>query len=90
MTNRYYRSFEIIDGTHYGPPAWLKSKFDGILSKEITIQQGDRLDIIAQQVYGDSSLWKAIAVYNGIGWFFVEPGEKIYLPVKIKDVTDRM
>lgn len=90
MTNRYYRRFEIVDGQYFGAPLWLKAKFDGIPSKEITIQEGDRLDIIAEQVYGDATLWKALAVFNGIGWPFLEPGEKLELPLRIKDVLNRM
>jgi nucleoid-associated protein YgaU len=91
MTNRYYRKFEIIDGQYYGPPAWIRKDFGQIKSREIKFQDGDRLDIIAEQVYGDANLWKAIALYNGIGYMFdIQPGDNLYLPLSISEVVDKM
>lgn len=89
--NQFYKKFEIVDRRYYQPPAWINRDFSNIESKEITFEAGDRLDIIAQQVYGDASYWRAIAIYNNIGYFFeLQPGDKLYLPLRIKDVMDKI
>lgn len=95
MTNRYYKKFEIIksedDVEFYQPPSWIRTDFDDVKSREIVWQQGDRLDIIAEQLYGDPNLWKALALFNGIGYMFdIQPGQTISLPLKIKDLLDRL
>jgi hypothetical protein len=90
MSN-YNKKFEIVDGKYYQAPSWIGKDFSGIPSREITFEEGFRLDIIAQQVYGNGSYWKAIAIYNDIGYFFsLQPGDKLYLPLKIKDVMDKL
>jgi hypothetical protein len=45
------------------------------------LQEGERLDTIAGQEYGDSSLWWVIASASGIGWAMqVPPGTRIVVP----------
>ncbi len=89
--NRYYKKFDIKEGKYFQTPNWIKKNFDDIPGKEIIIQSGDRLDIIAQQVYGDANLWKAIALYNDIGYFWeLLPGDSLFLPLDIKKVLDRI
>ncbi len=46
----------------------------------ILTQSGDRLDSIAQQFYGDSSMWWYIAKANGLSDINIEPGIKLRLP----------
>jgi nucleoid-associated protein YgaU len=49
--------------------------------EERVIQQGERLDGIAGEVYGNSTLWWAIAAASGIGWALqVPPGTRILIP----------
>jgi hypothetical protein len=44
-------------------------------------QEGERLDTIAGQTYGDSSLWWVIAAASGIGWGLqVPPGTRVLVP----------
>lgn len=45
------------------------------------IQEGERLDNIAGEVYGDSTLWWLIATASGIGWSLqVPPGTRLLVP----------
>jgi len=46
---------------------------DGVISgtiaaTRITLREGQRLDIIAANAYGDATLWWVIAAASGIGW----------------------
>ena len=54
----------------------------GVLSySTITLKEGQRLDILAGQRYGDASLWWIIAAASGIGWGLqVPPGTIISIP----------
>lgn len=47
----------------------------------VTSQYGDRLDKLAHQFYGDSSLWWFIARVNNIKTMNVEPGTSLRIPV---------
>lgn len=91
MVDRYYKRQDIVDGKYYRPPAWNRRDFLDIPGQELIIQEGDRLDIIAEKLFGDANLWKALAIYNGMGYFFeLQPGERLYVPNKIKDLLDRI
>ena len=53
-----------------------------------TIREGERLDAIAGQVYGDSSLWWVIAAASGIGWNLqVPPGVVLTIPTDLGQVA---
>jgi LysM repeat protein len=43
---------------------------------DYTVQQGDTLNSIAQQAYGDAHLWSVVANANQIP----KPGQKLYIP----------
>lgn len=54
--------------------------------KELTLQESQRLDILAGIEYGDSTLWWIIAAASNIGWSLqVPPGTLIKIP-DLKDV----
>lgn len=45
------------------------------------LQEGERLDTVAGQEYGDSTLWWVIAAASGIGYALqVPPGTRIIVP----------
>ena len=91
MANRYFRNAPIIDQKHYGIPDFVYADFSDIPGKEFLVQEGDRIDIIAEQVYGDATLWKAILIYNDLGYFFeMVPGDIIQLPLDIGAVLARI
>ena len=91
MTDRFYKNFDIVNSQYFKQPNWTRKDFSDIPGKELIWQQGDRLDIIAYNLYGSSAHWKALALYNEIGDIFsIQPGDRIFLPTKIKDVLDRI
>lgn len=50
------------------------------------MKAGERLDIIAAQVYGDSIHWWVIAAASGIGWSLqVPPGTYLFIPTNLAD-----
>jgi nucleoid-associated protein YgaU len=54
-------------------------------------QEGDRLDKIAGQVYGNSSLWWVIAAASGIGWGLqVPPGTLLLIPKSLDNVASAL
>lgn len=87
----FYKKTDVVNKKYYRPPSWIGVEFDDIPGREFEIQEGDRLDIIAEQLYGDPSLWKALALYNNINYFFdLKPGMIIKLPLKINDIIERI
>jgi hypothetical protein len=87
----FYKKTDIIDNYYYKPPAWINANFSDIQCTTIEIHDGDRLDIIAEQLYQDPSLWKALALLNNLNYFFdITPGMVIKIPVNIKDVLERI
>ena len=52
-------------------------------------EQGDRLDILAEEYYGDSTLWWVISTANNSlnqGSYFVDPGVQIRIPSQISAI----
>lgn len=48
-----------------------------------TVTAGDRLDLIAAEVYGDETLWPKIAAHNGIvNPFRLFPGRQLFIPLE--------
>lgn len=87
----FYKRKDIIDNKYYGIPDYITKDFSDIPGQEFEIQEGDRLDILAEQLYGNPSYWKYIAVYNNIGYFFdLNPGDIIKIPFDIKKVIERI
>ena len=50
---------------------------------------GDRLDLLAQQFYGDSTLWWYIAQANNLNTMNLEPGTSIRVPKTLKHAKGR-
>ena len=51
----------------------------------VITQDGDRLDRLAFQFYGDSQLWWFIARTNHLNTMNIEPGTSLRIPVSIDD-----
>lgn len=93
MSNFIYRNSRKIDGKYFSVPRFITKNIDfsDIPGTEFLIQEGDRLDIVAEQIYGKPEYWKLIAIYNNIGYFFdATPGTIIKLPNDINQVLDRV
>ncbi len=75
-------------------PGCAKRIRDGIRNGAIdhtvyTMVDGDRLDILAGRIYGDSGQWRVIAAANGIGWpLQVSPGTVLFVPTNLAQVYD--
>ena len=55
----------------------------------IVLKEGQRLDQIAQQAYGDGRLWWVIAAASGIGWWLqAPPGTKIRVPTDLNQIEE--
>tara|TARA_B100000900_G_C20578856_1_gene716577 strand:- start:1979 stop:2272 length:294 start_codon:yes stop_codon:yes gene_type:complete len=53
---------------------------------ERVLEEGERLDTIAQEVYGASSMWWLIAGASGIGWALqVPPGTLLRIPTNASE-----
>lgn len=55
----------------------------------IVTEEEDRLDLLANQFYGDSELWWVIATYNNLTDIDtkLEPGLQLRIPVRASSVT---
>ena len=52
-------------------------------------EEGDRFDQLAQQYYGDSSLWWVISIANNSlnqGSYFITPGIQLRIPSQIGSI----
>ena len=54
----------------------------------IISRDGDRLDLLANEFYNDSSLWWVIAQANGIGkgTVIIDPGQQIRIPSPVQGI----
>ena len=53
----------------------------------VITQDGDRLDLIANQFYGNSTLWWYIAKANHLSFMTLEPGMRLRIPATTKYAT---
>jgi nucleoid-associated protein YgaU len=87
-----YESDSVIGGKILGTNGVIQRIQNAVRSgnlsvTEMTIQEGDRLDVIAGRFYGDGRLWWVIAAASGIGWWLqVTPGTLIVIPTDIAQV----
>jgi hypothetical protein len=53
---------------------------------EITLAEGQRLDQLAGQYYGDGKYWWVIAAASEIGWWLqVPPGTRVLIPTDLSE-----
>lgn len=76
MANRY----QYIQRTKYdGIPAYVQQLYPSVALANndyyIEVSYNDRLDLIAQDFYGDSKLWWVVAMANDL------PGDSLFPPV---------
>ena len=94
MTLTRYRQSSLINGGRaIGTNTARVKLYNAVQSNEISstvyiTKQGDRLDRLAGQFYGDGTLWWVIAAASGIGWFLQIPaGVVLAIPTDINEVN---
>ena len=61
-----------------------------IRTKKVRLKEGERLDHIAAQAYGNGKLWWVIAAASGIGWGLQPPPDtRILVPINLADIVAR-
>jgi nucleoid-associated protein YgaU len=64
-------------------------KNNNIACTERYLRDGERLDTIAYQYYGDGGLWWVIAAASNIGWWLqVPPGTLLRIPVDLNSFSN--
>ena len=87
-----YINDPILGGNRYGTTETIASmrhaqKSGQIRTRTMVMQEGHRLDTLAGNLLGDSSLWWVIAILSGIGWGLqVPPGTRVTVPVSKSDI----
>lgn len=57
----------------------------------VALQESERLDIVAQRVYNDSSMWWIIAAASNIGWGLQVPaGTYLIIPTDIDKIFNAL
>jgi len=58
-------------------------------TKDFVLSDGQRLDIVAANFYGDAKYWWVIAAASGIGWQCQVPaGTLLKIPVSLQKIFD--
>jgi hypothetical protein len=92
MTSRYTRTARLDAGKQFGTSNTITQIRNAINSGAIpattsVLGEGQRLDTLAGQIYGDSRLWWVIAAASGIGFGLQVPaGTRLVIPTNIEDV----
>lgn len=62
-------------------------KLGQITVRTRVIQQGERLDTLAGELYGDGRLWWILAAASNIGWWLQVPsGTRITIPTDLSQI----
>jgi nucleoid-associated protein YgaU len=91
--SRYKRTPVLSFGAQYGTSGAVSAIrtaiSNGILSTgEIILREGERLDVLAGQIYNDARYWWVLAAASDIGWGMqVPPGTVIRIP-DLSDVAN--
>jgi len=91
--SRYTRNSIVAGGARYGTSVagvviYNAVQTNQIAYKRIVTRDGMRLDTLAAQEYGDSSLWWVIAAASKIGWALqIPPDTVLTIPTDISQVS---
>lgn len=81
-----YESFVLDQSSFVKEP----DTFEGVEVIEYTVKHGERLDHLAHRFLNDEQYWWVIALINNISDPFVDPGQKLLIPVDVVQVLDRV
>jgi len=91
--SRYGRTQIVKGGTQYGTSKGSTAIYYAVKRGQISYyrrvsKEGERLDTIAGEVWGNASLWWIIAAASGIGWGTqVPPGVVLRIPSNLEDIA---
>lgn len=86
--NRYKEIFGIISPTDIPPDYTIKNRNTDLF---ISFNEGDRLDLISNRIYGSSEFWWIILAANNYTIEFdIEYGEILRIPYPLSDVLDEI
>ena len=91
MIGRYTFSKKVKDGKAIGPSSASSIIYRAALNGNVAVterimEEGERLDTVAFEIYGASSMWWLIAAASGIGWSLqVPPGTLIRIPTNASE-----
>ena len=91
---RYTRTKKLSNGSHYGTSraasvirALVKS--GQLAVKQQVLRDGERLDVLAGKIYGDSRLWWVIAAASEVGWSLqLPPGTVLWVPTDLSKIAE--
>ena len=92
LVKRYSRARVFGIGSSYGTSFAITTIRENIQNgniryEELTLEENERLDILAGKYYGDGRLYWVIAAASGIGWALqCPPGTHIVIP-SLEDVA---
>lgn len=90
--SRYANDPRINYGTQYGSARAVLRIRNAIKngtivpSSQIITTQGDRLDTIAGEIYGDARLWWVLAAASDIGWGMQIPPGTVIKAIRVEDL----
>lgn len=91
---RYSRNSIIRGGKQFGTAKTTRALFNAVERGQVSfdihiLQEGERLDTIAGERYGDGRMWWIIAAASGIGWApQCPPGTRLRIPRLLSEVTE--
>ena len=92
--NRYDRDGTILGGRAFGTAGSVNAIRLAVRRGEISLQtvvlsEAQRLDTVAGEAYGNSSLWWVIAAASNIGWGLQVPaGTELSIPTDLSQIGD--
>ena len=90
---RYNRTTTVRGGKQYGTATACNAIYhacrNGTIPTTIrTTLEGERLDILAGKLYGNSSLWWVIAAASGMGWALQVPAKSVLrIPTDLEAIS---
>jgi hypothetical protein len=88
-TSRYKSDINIRGGTIKASAGAIrrirKARDNGLIPcRQITLKEGERLDVLAGKLLGDGRFWWILAALSDIGWGLqVPPGTRIRIPMDV-------
>jgi hypothetical protein len=92
--NRYLNAPRLNNGKSFGTTEMARKVWNAVESGNVEfvfhkMQENERLDILAGQIYGEGRNWWIIAAASGIGWGLqVPPGTILRIPTSLDFIRE--